>query len=65
MSDDSDNAAGELFGALFMLMLVVAAVMLAIMALMSLGTLFGAGTALRNYGLSFANNVKPQRVVRP
>jgi hypothetical protein len=43
------------------LVLVVMAVRIAIMTLMSLGTLFGAGTALHNYALSFANNVKPRR----
>lgn len=58
-SRDSDS--GELFGALLVLVLVVVAVMLAIMTLMSLGAVFGAGTALHNYGLAFANNVKPQR----
>jgi hypothetical protein len=60
---DNDSSGGELFGALLMLMLVVAALMLAIMTLMSLGALFGTGTALRNYGLSFASNVKPQRIM--
>jgi hypothetical protein len=58
---DGDDFAGCI-GAAFMIVLVVSAVMAAVMILMSLGTLFGAGTALRNYGLAFANNVKPQRV---
>ena len=49
-------------GALLWISVVVAAVILAVMTLMSLGGLFGAGVALRNYGLAFANNVKPQRV---
>lgn len=63
----ADNeGAGEMVGALFFallwLSLVVTAVVIAVMALMSIGTVFGAGTALRNYGLAFANNVKPQQV---
>jgi len=58
---DSDDLGGCI-GAVLMIALVVAAVMIAVTALMSLGTLFGAGTALHNYGLAFANNVKPQRV---
>jgi hypothetical protein len=41
-------------------MLGAVAVVAAIMALMSIGTLFGAGTALKNYYLAFANNVKPE-----
>jgi uncharacterized membrane protein YecN with MAPEG domain len=59
---NNDSNGGELIGALLMLMLVVAVVMLAIMTLMSLGIIFGAGTALHNYGLAFSNNVKPQQV---
>ena len=61
MADNSDDLAGCL-GVVFMIALVVAVVMLAVMTLMSAGALFGAGTALHNYGLAFANNVKPQRV---
>lgn len=53
---------GALVGALLWFALVVAAVIAAVMALMSIGTIFGAGTALRNYGLAFSNNVKPQRI---
>jgi hypothetical protein len=29
--------------------------------LLSAAALYGAGIALRNYGLAFANNVKPRR----
>jgi hypothetical protein len=60
---DSEGV-GALVGALFWMVLVVAAVITAVMALMSVGSLFGAGTALRNYGLAFANNVRPQRVTK-
>jgi hypothetical protein len=56
------DSGGEVIGALFLLMVVVMLVMMAIMAAMSVGAVFGAGTALYNYGLAFANNVKPQRV---
>lgn len=58
---DSDDFAGCI-GAALMIALVVSAVMVAVMTLMSLGAVFGAGTALHNYGLAFANNVKPQKV---
>ena len=57
-----DDGIGGLIGALFMLVLVVTAVILGVMAMMSVGSLFGAGTALHNYGLAFSNNVKPQKV---
>ena len=56
-----DDGIGGMIGALFMLVLVVTAVVLAVMALMSVGSIYGAGTALRNYGLAFANNIKPER----
>jgi hypothetical protein len=59
---DSGEAIGALIGGLLLVMVVVTLVTMAIMALMSLGALFGAGTALHNYGLAFANNVKPERV---
>jgi len=58
---DSDDFAGCI-GAVLMIALVVSAVMIAVTTLMSLGAVFGAGTALHNYGLAFANNVKPQKV---
>lgn len=48
-------------GTILMIMLVVVAVVAAFMALMSIGTLFGAGTALKNYYLAFAHNVKLER----
>lgn len=58
---DSDDLGGCIGGAV-VIVLVVTAVMLAVMTLMSLGALFGAGTALHNYGLAFAHNVRPQKV---
>lgn len=56
------DSGGELIGALLLVVAVVTLVTMAIMALMSVGALFGAGTALHNYGLAFANNVKPHKV---
>jgi len=58
---DADDVWGCV-GGLLLIFVVVAAVITAVMALMSVGSLYGAGTALRNYGLAFANNVKPERV---
>jgi hypothetical protein len=49
-------------GVLLWVSVVVTAVILAVMTLMSLGGLFGAGTAVRNYALAFANNIKPEKV---
>ena len=58
---DSEDLWGCM-GVVLLVAVVVAAVTLAVMTLMSVGAVFGAGTALRNYGLAFAGNVKPQRV---
>lgn len=61
---------GDLIGGLIYLALIVTAVVivlylvyLALHVLVAGGALYGAGIALRNYGLAFANNVKPRRVV--
>lgn len=56
-----DDGIGGMIGALLIFVLVVTAVVLAVMALMSVGALYGAGTALRNYGLAFTNNIRPER----
>ena len=61
-SDDFGEAIGQLVGVVFLVAVVVSLVAMAIIALMSLGAAFGAGTALYNYGLAFANNVKPEKV---
>jgi hypothetical protein len=58
---DNDSG-GELIGALLWIFFIVMVVITAVMALMSVGALFGAGTALRNYAAAFSNNVKPERV---
>lgn len=57
---DADDVWGCV-GGLLLIMLVVTAVVVAVTALMSVGSIYGAGTALRNYGLAFAGNVKPER----
>jgi hypothetical protein len=63
MADNDD--AGEMFGAiiggLVMLMLIVAAVAAVVAALMSAGALYGAWTALVNYGLSLRESIRPER----
>jgi len=51
----------EILGLVF-LVLYLAAVALAVIALMSVGVVLGAGMALRNYALALVNNIKPQRV---
>lgn len=57
---DSDDALGLVWG-LIMLMLIVTAVVMAVMALMSVGAAYGAGTALVNYGRSLRESVQPER----
>jgi hypothetical protein len=59
---DSDDAIGGCIGLVIGGVLLVVAVVAAVMILSTVGSLFGAGTALRNYGLAFRNNVKPERV---
>ncbi len=53
---------GGIIGSLIVIALVVTAVIIAVMALMSIGSLFGAGIALQNYYLAFRHNVQPVRV---
>jgi hypothetical protein len=62
---DSDNQIG---GLIYLALIVTAVVIvlyliyLALHVLVAGGAVYGAGIALRNYGLAFANNVKPRRV---
>jgi hypothetical protein len=58
---DNDSG-GEALGALFVVVLALMAVAVAVVALMSAGALFGAGTALVNYGRSLRESVQPERV---
>ena len=41
--------------------LKVVAVAIAVILLVSVGSIFGAGTSIQNYYLAFRNNVKPER----
>lgn len=59
---DGEDLAGCI-GGLLALMLIVAAVIVAVMVLMSAGVVFGAGVSLRNYFLAFRHNVQPERAV--
>jgi archaellum component FlaF (FlaF/FlaG flagellin family) len=58
MADEMEGCIGGLIGFAF----IAAAVILAIMALVSVGSVFGAGTAIKNYYLAFRRNVQPERV---
>jgi hypothetical protein len=59
---ESDDAIGGCIGAVVVAVLAMVAVVAAVMILTTVGSVFGAGTALRNYGLAFRNNVKPEGV---
>jgi len=41
---------------------VVMAIAIALMAVMTIGAVYGAGVALWNYGNAFYRNVRPERV---
>ena len=56
-----NGGGGEVIGALFGLALLVSAVAMAVMVLVSAGALFGAGTALHNYGRSLRESIRPER----
>jgi len=57
MADEMEGCIGGLIAFVF----IAAAVILAVMALVTVGSVFGAGTALKNYYLAFRNNVQPER----
>lgn len=57
----NNDAAGEAIGALMMAAVVVTAVALAVMALVSAGAVYGAGTALVNYGRALKDSIQPER----
>lgn len=60
-NDNGAEAAGALIAGLVMVTLIVAAVAAAVAALMSAGALYGAGTALVNYGRSLRESIRPER----
>ncbi len=47
--------------AILVIYIVVHVVFYALVALTAIGTIFGAGTALRNYVLAFSRNVRFER----
>lgn len=64
MSDSGDLAGGCIGLALILtaVVIVLYLIYLALHVLVAGGALYGAGIALRNYGLAFSHNVKPRRV---
>jgi hypothetical protein len=59
MADDSPGCAVLL--AIPLIALAIAAAILALVLALSVGSLFGSGTALYNYAQAFRRNVKPER----
>lgn len=57
MADEMEGCIGGLIA----FVLIVSAVILAVIALMTVGSAYGAGAALKNYYLAFRNNVQPER----
>lgn len=55
--DDLAGCIGGLIG----VMLVVTAVLFAVLAIATAGSVFGAGVAVRNYGTAFRRHVRPER----
>lgn len=64
-NDSGAEALGTLIGGLMMLVLMVMAVAAAVAVLMSAGVLYGAGTALVNYGWSLRESIRPEWTVNP
>ena len=64
MSDSNDLFSGcaGLVAILAVVAIVIVVVYLLVQVLVAGGAVYGAAIALRNYGLAFARNVKPQRV---
>lgn len=57
----ADNDGFELVWGLMLMALMVAAAVAAVMALMSAGVVYGAGTGLVNYGRALRESVQPER----
>ncbi|HLM67481.1 MAG TPA: hypothetical protein VK358_08140 [Longimicrobium sp.] len=57
------DSGGEAFGMLIMAVLAMMAVVTIVMALMTVGALYGAGWALVNYARALRESVQPERVV--
>jgi hypothetical protein len=58
---DGEELAGCI-GGLLAAVMVIAAVILAVMTILSIGSLYGAGVAIYNYFQAFRNNVSPKEV---
>jgi hypothetical protein len=56
----ADSDAGEVIGAIFMIILVVVAVAVATAVVVVLGSLIGTGVGLVNYCKAFNANVRPE-----
>lgn len=57
MADEMEGCIGGLITLIF----IATAVVLAVMALVTVGSVYGAGTAIKNYYLAFRGNVLPER----
>lgn len=60
---DGEELAGCI-GLVLVVIVVVLAVAAAVAAFATIGAAYGAGLSLWNYGLAFANNVRPERARR-
>lgn len=58
---DGDELAGCI-GGLIGAVLVITAVIIAVMTILSVGSVYGAGVAIFNYFQAFRNNVSPREV---
>jgi len=58
---DGDELAGCI-GGLIGAVLVITAVIIAVMTILSVGSVYGVGVALYNYFQAFRNNVSPMEV---
>lgn len=58
---DSDDF-GAIAGAILGVIVVVTLVILAVITILTLGSVYGAGAALYNYGLAFRDHVRPAQV---
>ena len=56
MADEMEGCLGYLVA----FMLIATAVIFAVVALVTIGSFFGAGTAIKNYYLAFRTNVQPE-----
>jgi hypothetical protein len=60
MANNNDNG-GAVIEAIIVAVVVVTAVVMAVMALVSAGAVYGAGTALVNYGRALKESIQPER----